>query len=376
MHLGKNKNMFNNLYKNKKVLVTGHTGFKGSWLSSWLIQLGAKVLGYSNNIPSQPSHFEKLGLEKKMVSYFGDVRDYKTFESFVKKHKPEIVFHMAAQPIVTTSFKDPLETIQTNVMGVTNILEIARKTEYIKSLIIITSDKCYENVEWTYGYRETDRLGGKDPYSASKAMAELVIQTFYESYFHSDQNEVRIGISRAGNVIGGGDWAKDRIIADCMRAWSRNIPVNIRNPNSTRPWQHVLEPLSGYLTLGHFLSESTQYHGEAYNFGPSANVNHSVEELIKMMKHFWKEIEWTDLSSQHEEFHEAGLLKLNCDKALSHLRWEPALNFEDTIRMTIEWYRKYYLDNSVDMQEFTNHQIAEYTDLASEKNIYWTNETD
>ena len=369
-------NFLKSTYNNKTVLITGHTGFKGSWLSSWLAHLGAEVIGISIDIPSSPSNFEASNLSTIIEDNRANICQIDEIKPLIIEREPDFIFHLAAQPIVSTSYKEPINTIATNAIGTANILESIRDFPKKLVAVMITSDKAYENLEWEWGYRETDRLGGKDPYSASKAMAELVIKTFYESYFNSDQNEVRIGISRAGNVIGGGDWAKDRIIADCMRAWSRNIPVNIRNPNSTRPWQHVLEPLSGYLTLGHFLSESSQYHGEAYNFGPSANVNHSVEELIKMMQHFWKEIEWTDLSSQHEEFHEAGLLKLNCDKALSHLRWEPALNFEDTIRMTIEWYRKYYLDNSVDMQEFTNHQIAEYTDLASEKNIYWTNETD
>ena len=367
---GKNKDMFNNLYKNKKVLVTGHTGFKGSWLSSWLIQLGANVFGYSNNIPSQPSHFEELGLAEKMVSYFGDVRDYDVFESFVRKYKPEIVFHMAAQPIVTTSFKEPLETIQTNVMGVTNILEITRRVNCIKSLIIITSDKCYENVEWTYGYRETDRLGGEDPYSASKGAAEIIASTYMRSFFSDEK--VYAATVRAGNVIGGGDWAKDRLIPDAVKAWSKLEPLVIRNPNSTRPWQHVLEPLSGYILVGaELIKRNPICKNQSFNFGPNSVVNKTVIEVLEEMSKSWKNITWK--LDAKKNYKEAGLLKLCCDKVNHLIEWYPTLSFEETIEFTMSWYREFYNNSSnFNASEFTNNQIELYTKKAISQSIKWT----
>ena len=238
---------------------------------------------------------------------------------------------------------------------------------------MITSDKAYDNVEWSWGYRETDRLGGKDPYSASKGMAEIAIRSYVESYFKYAESNVRVGITRAGNVIGGGDWAQDRIVPDCVRSWSQNDPAKIRNPSSTRPWQHVLEPLSGYLTLGASLRENGNYHGEAYNFGPRMDQNYSVSELIAEMSKFWGNVSWEDISENNDKMHEASLLKLNCDKALSDLNWSSALEFSDTVRMTISWYKTYYeKNNKQSMYEYAINQISEYVSLAKTKGISWS----
>ena len=362
--------MFDSIYKNKKVLITGHTGFKGSWLAKWLIELGANVYGYSIDIPSQPSHFEKLNLEDDMVSCFGDVRDYSNFKNFIDKHEPEIVFHLAAQPIVRMSFTNPLETIETNVMGVANILEITRQVNYIKSLVIITSDKCYENVEWTYGYRETDRVGGEDPYSASKGAAEIIASTYMRTYFNDER--VYVSTVRAGNVIGGGDWAKDRLIPDAVRAWSNNKVLNIRNPKATRPWQHVLEPLSGYLQVGaELIKRNKTCKNQSFNFGPDSTVNKNVVEVLTEMSKSWKNVKWNiELNENNQK--EAGLLKLCCDKAHHSISWYPTLNFNETIEFTMSWYREYYNDENFDCNKFTKSQIKLYSKKASSSLLSWT----
>jgi len=363
--------MFNNVYKNRKVLITGHTGFKGSWLAAWLIQLGAEVYGYSIDIPSQPSHFEKLGLDKQMISTFGDVRDINALKAFTDKHKPEIVFHLAAQPIVRRAFANPLETIQTNVIGVSNILEIARNVDYIESVVIITSDKCYENVEWTFGYREVDQLGGEDPYSASKGAAEIIASTYMRSYFKD--NRVFVATVRAGNVIGGGDWAKDRLIPDAVRAWSINEPLVIRNPSATRPWQHVLEPLSGYLLVGsELIRKNVLCKNQSFNFGPDSNVNKTVEQVLSEMSKSWQNVKWEVVPDKNNH-KEAGLLKLCCDKAHHLINWYPTLSFEETIEFTMSWYRNFYGNNSnFNVSEYTNHQINSYISYTKTKKIELT----
>jgi CDP-glucose 4,6-dehydratase len=362
--------MYENIYKNKKVLITGHTGFKGSWLATWLLQLGAKVYGYSIDIPSQPSHFENLGLEEKMVSCFGDVRKYDEFKAFTDKHQPEVVFHLAAQPIVRRSFADPLETIQTNVMGVTNILEITRNADYIKSLVIITSDKCYENVEWTFGYRENDQVGGEDPYSASKGAAEIIASTYMRSYFKDES--VYVSTVRAGNVIGGGDWAKDRLIPDAVRAWSKLDPLVIRNPKATRPWQHVLEPLSGYLLVGaELIKRNSLCKNQSFNFGPDSTVNKTVVEVLREMSKSWGNVNWKVETDQNNN-KEAGLLKLCCDKAHHYIKWYPTLSFVETIEFTMKWYGGYYDDlDNFSAAEITQDQIDKYCEIARLKNITW-----
>ena len=360
-------------FNGKKILVTGHTGFKGTWLSIWLKQLGAKVHGVSFNIPSSPSHFTEANLSNQIEDHRLDIRDADSLAELVRKIQPDFVFHLAAQALVRPSYENPLETITTNALGTANLLDALRGLDKHVVAIMITSDKAYDNVEWVWGYRETDRLGGKDPYSASKGMAELVIRSYVDSFFNSPDSNVRVGITRAGNVIGGGDWAVDRIVPDCMEAWANGKTVDIRSPHATRPWQHVLEPLSGYLCLAENLYLDGQNHGEAYNFGPSADQNYSVSRLIDEMAKYWNQIKWNDVSENEGHVHEAGLLRLNCDKALSDLEWHSALQFEETVKMTVEWYKEYYQSQNQSMYDFTISQIESYTKAAKLNNIAWAN---
>lgn len=353
-----------NIYRDKTVLVTGHTGFKGSWLSLWLSRLGAKVIGLSVDIPTEPSHFVASEISKYIEDNRVDICDLEEVKSTVEASRPDFVFHLAAQALVRPSYKNPLETLRINAIGTANVLEALRCLDKKVIAVMITSDKAYDNVEWVWGYRETDRLGGKDPYSASKGMAELAIRSYIESFFNTPDNNIRVGITRAGNVIGGGDWAIDRIVPDCVKAWSRGQIVEIRKPHATRPWQHVLEPLSGYLALAVELYNSNEKHGEAYNFGPHAHQNHSVMELINQMAKSWDDVRWSDISNDSQHMHEAGLLKLNCDKALFDLNWLPTLQFEETVQMTTAWYKAYYRDPGKSMHEFTIKQIDEYMRLA------------
>lgn len=359
------------VFSGKTVMVTGHTGFKGSWLSVWLKLLGAQVVGISSKVISEPSNFEASHLSDVVVDHRIDIRDADAVRDLVQKVQPDFVFHLAAQALVRPSYEKPLETLSTNAIGSANVLDALRSLEKTVVAVMITSDKVYDNVEWVWGYRESDRLGGKDPYSASKGMAELAIRTYIESYFNSIESNVRVGITRAGNVIGGGDWAIDRIVPDCMKAWARNNVVDIRSPQATRPWQHVLEPLSGYLALGGELFECGDKHGEAYNFGPPAHQNYPVSELINEMAKYWDHVRWNDVSQSIEHLHEAGLLKLNCDKAQFDLKWLPTLRFDETVRLTVEWYKAYYQHTENSMYDFTVRQIEEYTDLARKRSVSW-----
>jgi CDP-glucose 4,6-dehydratase len=363
---------FKNTFNNKTVIVTGHTGFKGSWLSIWLSSLGANVIGISDRIPSEPSNFLASDVEKIIEDIRIDIRDTKIVNKTIEKINPDFIFHLAAQALVRTSYKSPLDTISTNSIGSANIMEALRNLTKPVVAVMITSDKVYDNREWVWGYRETDRIGGKDPYSASKGMAEIAIYSYIESFYKDPNSNVKIGIARAGNVIGGGDWASDRLVPDCMRAWSKGEIVEVRSPNSTRPWQHVLEPLSGYLTLASNLSESKKYHSEAFNFGPHANQNYSVREIIDEMANHWKQVRWNDISQNQKHLHEAGLLKLNCDKALSELHWEPVLQFDETVKMTVEWYKHYYEKKFLSMFDFTLQQIQYFTTLANKRSISWS----
>lgn len=358
-------------YQNKKVLVTGNTGFKGSWLTVWLLKMGAQVIGLSKDVPTNPSMFVELGLEKKIKYYEADIRDLDRLREIITSEQPNFIFHLAAQAIVSSSFYNPSEAFTTNTIGTMNVLEVLR--EYTKPCIavMITSDKCYDNVEWVWGYRETDALGGKDIYSGSKGAAELVIKSYYHSYFTKD-HPVKLAVGRAGNVIGGGDWAKDRIIADSMVAWSENKIVEIRSPNATRPWQHVLEPLSGYLLLGAKLAADNKLHGEAFNFGPRAEQNRTVVELLGDLSKYWG---FADVSDSFRVtanilFHEAGLLKLNCDKALFYLKWEPNLTYEENIRLVSKWYYQFYREKG-DMYAITLEQIGEYESIAKNRGRVW-----
>lgn len=368
--------MFQNVYAGKHVLVTGHTGFKGSWLAVWLLSLGAKVTGVSNQVPTEPSMFDALGMGDRLTHILADIRDGERMKAIIADTKPDMVFHLAAQPIVSTSYSDPIETIQTNVLGTANMLEALRLSNHQCTAVFITSDKCYENVEWTWGYRENDRLGGKDPYSASKAGAELMIYTYFHSFLKNENSNVRIVSTRAGNVIGGGDWAASRIVPDCVRAWAQKQAVEIRRPRATRPWQHVMEPVSGYLAVGAALHLNKALSGESYNFGPGADQTYTVHELLEEIAQNWH------FDGSHEKFvidhtptfHEAGLLKLSCDKALHELKWKPALRFEDAARLTATWYDKYYHQGTDGLYEFTLGQIAEYTAAAAAAGIFWTQE--
>lgn len=353
--------MFKNIYAGKKVFVTGHTGFKGSWLTAWLLELGAEVVGFSKDIPTHPSLFEVLGLEKRIRHIAGDIRDLPKIRQVVKDAKPDFVFHLAAQAIVSVSYVDPCETITSNTVGTMNVLEALREVDTPCVAVLITSDKCYDNVEWIWGYRETDGLGGKDVYSGSKGAAELVIKSYLHSFFTLQKSPVRLGIGRAGNVIGGGDWAKNRIVADIYRAWSEGRIVAIRSPTATRPWQHVLEPLSGYLSLGQVLAERPELHGEAFNFGPRAEQNRTVLGLLEDLSQHWgfKRAEDAYNVTGNIPFHEAGLLKLNCDKALFHLRWEPTLDYKETVNFIAKWYTNFY-KGAGDMEAFTRTQLEDY----------------
>jgi len=369
--------MFNEIYNNKKVLITGNTGFKGSWLTTWLLKLGAKVYGYSIDIPSKPSLFESLDLNSKIEHYYGDICDYNLLNGIVSKINPDFIFHLAAQPIVSRSYEDPRETFGTNVMGSVNLLEAYRNLANKSVLVFITSDKCYENVEWTYGYRETDRLGGKDPYSASKAGAEIVFSTYHRSFFKTNKEKLA-ATARAGNVIGGGDWAANRIVPDAMTNWAKGTALEIRSPQATRPWQHVLEPISGYLRLGQLLAEENFSHvGESFNFGPAYNQNHTVLELLTKLSNEWanynSQIKSSIKINEDKRFLEANLLKLNCDKALHQLSWEPVLDFENTIKYTAEWYYNFYFNDSQrSLYDFTINQIQNFENSALEKSIQWT----
>ncbi|MDP8263005.1 MAG: CDP-glucose 4,6-dehydratase [Candidatus Ancaeobacter aquaticus] len=362
--------MFTNVFCNKKILITGNTGFKGSWLSLWLLKLGAKVYGLSKDIPTNPSMFECLNLSENLEYYEVDVRNKEKTIEIIRDIKPDFIFHMAAQPIVSESYKNPIETISTNVLGTAHILEGLRECNHACVAIIITSDKCYDNVEWLWGYREIDRLGGKDVYSGSKGAAELICKSYYHSFFM--KSNIKLATVRAGNVIGGGDWASDRIVPDCMRAWSIKNQVEIRKPNATRPWQHVLEPLSGYLALAGILFNEKNLNGESFNFGPHADQNHTVSKLIGDLGVYWG---YNDNSKAYRinsnaDFSEAHLLKLNCDKAFQLLSWLPTLNYEQTVEYTSVWYHKLY--NKDDMYQFTMNQIKCYEELACKKGLSWT----
>ena len=364
--------MFADTYSGRRVLVTGHTGFKGSWLTCWLLKLGAEVVGVSKDVPTQPAMFDELGLTRRIKDHRVDIRDLDALRDLIVAEQPDFVFHLAAQAIVSTSYTDPVETISTNVVGTMNVLEVLRTLERPCVAVLITSDKCYDNVEWVWGYRETDGLGGKDVYSGSKGSAELVIKAYLHSFFQNG-HAVRLAIARAGNVIGGGDWARDRIVVDCVRAWSEGRSVEIRSPQATRPWQHVLEPLSGYLVLGQAVAQQPQLHGEAFNFGPRAEQNRTVIELLRDLSRHW------GLASSDEAyrltantpFHEAGLLKLNCDKALSRLEWEPNLDYAETVSLVGDWYTAFYREQA-DMYALTLEQITAYERRGAERNRVWT----
>ena len=369
--------MFGNIYENKKVVVTGHTGFKGSWLVMWLLKLGANVVGVSKDIPTNPSMFEALNrdgsIQNKITHYQQDIRNLSKLDEIIKKEKPDFIFHLAAQAIVSTSYLDPIETITTNVIGTSNILEILRGIDYKCIAIMVTSDKAYDNIDQVWGYKENDRIGGKDVYSGSKGAADLIIKSYFHSFFKDKNSNIRLGAVRAGNVIGGGDWAKDRIVVDCMIAWSNNKAVEIRSPNATRPWQHVLEPLSGYLNLGQSLFCDASLNGESFNFGPRAEQNRTVEQLLIDLSNYWNfsNSDEAFIITDNITFDEATLLKLNCDKALFFLYWQSALDYKDTIQLTSQWYFD-FLKTEDNIFDKTFSQIDFYQNKALEMKLKWT----
>lgn len=364
--------MFGNIYKNKKIIITGHTGFKGTWLTLWLLKLGAQVIGISKDIPTSPSFFEELNVQKKIKHYQENIKDLENIKKIFIKERPDFIFHLAAQSLVSISYNDPIETISTNLLGTANVLESLRFLNKPCTAIIITSDKAYENREQIWGYKENDNMGGKDIYSGSKGAAELIIKSYFNSFFKLQDTKIRLAVARAGNVIGGGDWAKDRIVVDCVKAWSKSKSVIIRNPNATRPWQHVLEPLSGYLTLGHKLFLDSNINGEGFNFGPSADQNFTVRNLIEELSEYWNLNNQEDafIIDNKSAFHEAGLLKLNCDKSLHYLNWQANLNFKDTIKYTGEWYFDYYDNKNIYNKSIS--QIEDYETMAKKKGLIWT----
>ena len=361
---------FDNIYSGRRILVTGHTGFKGSWLSLWLKYLGADVAGFSVDIPTMPSNFKLLNLEEHVRHYIGDIRDKSRLAEVLDEFKPDVVFHLAAQALVRRSYSDPAYTFEVNTMGMVNLLECVKERPWIKAAVLITSDKAYRNVEWCWGYRETDALGGKDPYSSSKSCADLVAQSYFDSFMCN--TSTRVAITRAGNVIGGGDWAEDRIVPDCIRAWALGVAVAVRSPQATRPWQHVLEPLSGYLLLGaRLLQDAGQLNGESFNFGPDANVNQTVAELLDIMALRWSGVKWIIPQGFEGVGHEAKLLKLSCDKALHYLKWQAVMNFTETVELTVDWYRIWH-EGRQNMYTYSINQIHQYCTLARTRGAVWS----
>ena len=347
-------------FSRKKIFVTGNTGFKGSWLTLWLEQLGANVYGFSNRKKTQPSMFKDLGIEKNITQFYGDIADRKSLFDALKIVKPDYVFHLAAQSIVSTSYSNPLETFKTNSLGTAILLDVMLELDFNCVAVMITSDKCYENDERVTGYREDDRLGGHDPYSASKAAAEIFLSAYIRSFFSEGSKQI-IGIARAGNVIGGGDWNTNRIVVDCAKAWLHSEKVSIRNPDATRPWQHVLEPLSGYLRLAQKLSESRDLHGEAFNFGPKESNVYTVNEIVSQLGKHWGHIDVAkhlELSG-NKTMHESSLLSLNCEKAAQELSWSPRLEIDECLKLVADWYKQFGR-NPGKLFELTLEQIKFY----------------
>ena len=354
---------FRKTFKNRKILITGHTGFKGSWLSLWLLKLGATVYGISDKIPTVPSNFKIISKNKNLKSKFVNIENYLLIKKIIRNYKPDFIFHLAAQALVKNSYDDPKKTFLSNTIGTMNVLEALRGYNKKCCVVLITSDKSYKNLEIKRGYKEDDLLGGYDPYSASKASAEIIIQSYVNSFFKKNK-KVMLGVARAGNVIGGGDWAENRLIPDCVKSWSKNQRVTIRNPESTRPWQHVLEAIRGYLTLAVKIDKKQISIGEAFNFGPNHKKNYPVRDVIKIFKEKWNNASW--IIKKKKIFYESNLLKLNCYKAKKVLHYKSVMSFYQTISFTAEWYKNYY-SKKRDMYEFSINQINEYEKLVSKK---------
>lgn len=352
-------------YLGRRVLVTGHTGFKGSWLCEWLLAMGATVRGLSLPPPTQPSVFEQLGLANRLDGHIiGDVRDPETAAAAIREFQPDFVFHLAAQPLVRASYQIPVETFQTNVIGTCLVLDAVRRSGKACSVVVATTDKCYQNLGQARPFTESDRLGGHDPYSASKAAAELVVASYRDSYFSSASSEVHVASARAGNVIGGGDWSEDRIVPDAVRALAANRPIPVRNPGSVRPWQHVLEPLAGYLVLGAMLPERAELRS-AFNFGPLEQNQRTVQDLVEGILQIWPG-SWVNESPAGAP-HEAAHLMLSTQKAEELLSWKPVWTFDETIRETVAWYRQ----PAAEAGPFTREQITRFTKAAAAQGLSW-----
>ncbi|HEY3375060.1 MAG TPA: CDP-glucose 4,6-dehydratase [Candidatus Aquicultor sp.] len=347
-------------YLDKTVLVTGHTGFKGGWLTTWLKQLGAKVIGFA--LPPEqgrPNLFEAANVAQGMTSILGDIRDLSEFTRVIGRYSPDIVFHLAAQPLVRRSYREPIETYATNIMGTANILEAVRHTPSVRAVVVITSDKCYENREQIWGYREHDPMGGYDPYSSSKGCAELIVKAYRSSFFNAE-GRVGVATARAGNVLGGGDWAEDRLVPDIIRALASDEPIIIRHPEAIRPWQHVLEPLHGYLMLGEQLYKKGALFAAGWNFGPSDDDATPVGDIVERMISYWGSGEF--IIDKLDNLHEANYLKLDCSKARAKLGWKPELTIDDCLKLTVAWYRA-YLKDPASVPDMTTGQINDYMKL-------------
>ena len=344
-------NTFFKEFKGKKIVITGHTGFKGSWLSLWLNYLGAKVYGISNNFKTNQTNFNNFKMKKNIKNFDIDIRNFEKLNKVIKKIKPDFIFHFAAQSLVGASYKKPLYNFETNFNGTLNLLEVLRLSNFKCVSIMITSDKSYRNFEIKRGYVEDDILGGDDPYSASKGSAELVINSYFRSFL-KNKRKLRIAVCRAGNVIGGGDWSNDRLIPDLMRSIFKNKKVKLRNQNSTRPWQHVLDVLNGYLTLAVRLKKNKKFNGQAFNFGPPINSNFRVLDVVREIKKNWKILEW---EFSKRTYHESTLLKLNSNKSLKSLKWKNKLTFKEVIKLVTDWYKCSYENKNI--YNFSINQI-------------------
>ena len=358
--------MFGEYYKNKKILVTGHTGFKGAWLTIWLKELGADVVGYSLDSLYENGLYNLSNISDSIIDHREDLRDFSKLLEVFKKEKPEIVFHLGAQALVIDGYNSPLETFQTNTMGTANVLEAIRLTDTVKTAIMVTTDKVYENKEWIWPYREEETIGGYDPYSASKGACELIISSYRNSFFNPNkyaEHGKAIASVRAGNVIGGGDWCENRIIPDCIKSIEKNQEIDVRRPNAVRPWQHVLEPIGGYLYLGTKMIEDPVRYSEAWNFGPEHENIIPVSELVTKLIESYGQGSWKDISNSNQ-LHEATLLSLDINKAKTNLNWSPVLGIDAAIEYTTEWYKNYTYSNVL---ELTKDQIRNYVDLWKSK---------
>lgn len=362
--------MFNDVYRNCRVLITGHTGFKGSWLALWLQNLGAEVAGLALDPVTKPNHFSLLGMD--ILSFRGDVRDRKLISKIIGKVQPKIIFHLAAQPLVRKSYLEPVETFETNILGTLNLLEEVRNFSSVKAVVMVSSDKCYENHEEGRPFTENDQMGGGDPYSASKGAAELVVSSYRKSFFtpekYGKSHNVLVASVRAGNVIGGGDWAEDRLVPDIMKAAAKGLEVVIRSPRAIRPWQHVLEPLSGYLLVGQKLYEGDISVASAWNFGPAENDHLTVSQVCSVLQREWNEIDFS-IQPESGSFYEATFLRLDCSKAKNELGWVPVWKSTDTLISTAEWYKAFYQEDDV----ISEQQLEKYTEDAQNMGAVWAN---